>query len=74
MDHLIDNDFFKISCSYCLKSTKEIEWKSEFESEMHYKSGKCDCGKELRIRVPFYGSGDDGFNGSEKKKCIEDKI
>ena len=74
MDHLIDNDFFKIACSYCLKSTKEIEWKSEFEIEIHYKSGKCDCGKELKIRMPFYGSGHDTLNEHKKKKSIEDKI
>ena len=74
MDHLIDNDFFKIACPYCLKSNEDMEWKSEFEMEMHYKSSKCDCGKELKFRVNFNGSGHDSFNGSEKKKSIEDKI
>lgn len=72
MDHLIDSNFLKHSCIYCLKSSEGIDWKSNFENEIHYKSGKCDCGKELRLRMPFYGSGEDSFN--EKKKSIEDKI
>ena len=51
-----------------------MNWKSEFEMEIHYKLGKCDCGKELRIRVPFHSSGHDSINGTKKKKSIEDKI
>ena len=74
MDHLIDNNFFNIACFYCLKNSSELDWKSEFEMEIHYKSCKCDCGKELRIRMPFYGSGHDSINVSKKKKSIEDKI
>ena len=74
MNHLIDNDFLKIACPYCLKSTNELKWKSEFEIEMHYKSSKCDCGKELRMRMHFYGSGDLEVNESNKKGSIEDKI
>ena len=74
MDHLIDSNFFNIACSYCLKNNEDVEWKSEFELEIHYKSCKCDCGKELKVRVPFYGSGEDSFNGFKQKKSIEDKI
>ena len=44
-----------------------MERKSEFEKEIHYKSCKCDCGKELRLRMPFYGSGEDSFNAKNKK-------
>ena len=43
------------------------EWQTEINSnidkEIHYKSSKCDCGKELKVKVPFYGSGEDSFNG-----------
>ena len=72
MDHLIDTSFLKLSCFYCLKKSDEMDWKSEFENEIHYKLNNCECGKELRVRVPFYGSGDDNFNS--KNKTIEDRI
>ena len=72
MDHLIEGDSLKNSCFYCLKSDEEMVWKSDFESDMHYKVHKCDCGRESRLRMPFYGSGDDTFN--IKKKSIEDKL
>ncbi len=74
MDHLIDSTFLKIACSYCLKSSSELDWKSEFEREIHYKSCTCDCGKELKIRMPFYSSGHDTINKHKKKESIEDKI
>jgi len=74
MDHLIDSTFFNIACSYCLKSSSEMDWHSEFEKEIHYKSSKCDCGKELKIRMHFYGSGHDDINLSKNNKSIEDKI
>ena len=74
IDHFIDSTFLKIACYYCLKSSSELDWKSEFDREIHYKSGICDCGKELKIRMTFYGSGHDTFNEHKKKKSIEDKI
>ena len=72
IDHLINNNSIKDSCLYCLNSGNNLNWKSDFEREVHYKSCKCDCGKELRLRMPFYGSGEDSFD--DKNKSIEDKI
>ena len=48
----------KIHCDYCLKP---IKLKSEHESELHYKSIKCQCGKKIVMKVDFHGSGHDEF-------------
>jgi NAD-dependent SIR2 family protein deacetylase len=72
--HLLDDSFTLVACSYCLGTSENKEWRSEFEGEIHYKTALCDCGKELKFKVHFNGSGHDSFNESEKKKSIEDKI
>ena len=57
--HLLKEKDIKEICPYCKESTGSIEWISEFCGELHYKVGKCKCGKKLRLEVDFIGSGDD---------------
>ncbi len=77
--HLIGEEDFKRLCPYCgrdVKPTHAHKWHSEFIAEAHYKTLACRCGKELRIKVDFHGSGHDNWNKKKKeaKKTIEDKI
>ncbi len=49
-------------CLYCRKDLHVDKWNSEWTSEEHhYKSIKCECGKENWVKVDFYGSGHDSF-------------
>jgi hypothetical protein len=59
--HLLKEKDLKDICLYCGKEHPDsMEWKSEWCSHIHYKSGKClNCGKNLRLQVHFEGSGHD---------------
>jgi hypothetical protein len=59
--HLIKDDFSNRTCPYCfvdLNGDTESVW----ESELHYKEIDCQCGKRVRMKVDFAGSGHDNFD------------
>ncbi len=83
--HLVSEGELKTFCIYCKTEVPMKGWKSDWHSEMHYKTVKCSCGRDLHVRVNFEGSGHDSWNGSNwksvivkkssgKKQNIEDKI
>ena len=79
--HLLKERDIKDICPYCReKISDSMEWKSEFCSSLHYKIGKCEsCGRDLRIRVDFHGSGHDLWHKIkdyewENRKNIHDLI
>ena len=78
MHHLVREDDFFDFCPYCKKEIMPNhvhKWHSEFSGEKHYKSMICGCGKHLRIKVDFHGSGQDSWSRNKiKKKTIEDKV
>ena len=45
-------------CMYCSKELDD-DWKSEWESEIHYKVNTCSCGRKHWVSVSFIGSGHD---------------
>ena len=59
--HLITEGFTRTVCPYCWRTMNEREWGSEFEREVHYKSAVCECGKNIRLKVDFQGSGHDDW-------------
>ncbi len=61
--HLVNEIDQKIQCIYCNSEAPLHEWRSEFESELHYKVFACRCGKSTRVRVKFHGSGHDNWSG-----------
>jgi len=72
---MVGEENFISQCPYCLREAKPThanKWRSEFNREIHYKALRCSCGKDLRIKVSFQGSGHDNWN--KKKKTIEDKV
>jgi len=67
--HLFKTENTKDQCPYCGKEfDKKAEWDSEFHLEMHYKSIKCECGKDNFIKVEFHGSGHDTWDGKPSWK------
>ncbi|MCP3684909.1 MAG: hypothetical protein GY861_19785 [bacterium] len=52
---------------YCGRTIDRDKWKSEFISELHYKTMECECGKKNKIIVHFHGSGHDNWSELEKK-------
>jgi len=63
-DHIIEETDTKRKCVYCNNRLEKNIWASIFEKELHYKTTRCKCGKELRIRVNFCGSGHDSWDGN----------
>jgi len=78
--HLVSEPQQKTFCIYCGRNVPRNEWSSEWHLEAHYKTIKCQCGKNLHIKVNFEGSGHDSWNWEKirpaalKKKSIEDRI
>lgn len=83
--HLLSEGELKTFCIYCKAEVPIKEWKSDWHLEMHYKTVKCSCGKDLHVKAGFEGSGHDEWNGHKftskitkkadgKKQNIEDKI
>ncbi len=58
-------------CIYCGREIKKEQWKSEHIGQIHYKTAKCSCGKELRVEVDFIGSGHDNWQEDNIEKIIE---
>jgi len=56
--HLIDAATLK-ECPYCSNNLKEVDWNSEFELEIHYKTADCPCGKKISLKVDFHSCGQD---------------
>ena len=47
-------------CLYCRQELPGSKWISQWCSEeLHYKTTRCECGKQNWIKVDFYGSGHD---------------
>lgn len=70
MHHLINEQNQKEICPYCKRNLDGKSWKSEFNSDHHYKTTMCGCGKTISIKMSFYGSGHDDW----QNKKLEDKI
>lgn len=71
MHHAAKENDQRFICIYCKKSLLKDKWESKFSGEIHYKTAKCECGKEARIKVDFHGSGHDSW---EKESTIDDKV
>ena len=69
MHHVVNEIDQREQCIYCCSSLKSKKWRTEHEIEHHYKVAECDCGKRIRIKVNYHGSGHDSWN-----KTIEDKV
>lgn len=63
-DHIIEEISTKQRCVYCNKALEKNTWHSAFQGELHYKTTRCECGKESRVRVNFAGSGHDSWDGT----------
>ena len=76
--HLMDSFLTRDLCPYCLADLSENIWHSEFEMEIHYKATSCGCGKHIRLKVNFSGSGHDEWMEKSKtnnhRVTIEDKL
>ncbi|MBN2567030.1 hypothetical protein JXB02_03015 [Candidatus Woesearchaeota archaeon] len=75
--HLIGERSAKEQCIYCAKDLTLLPWRSDFHGEIHYKTLTCECGKEVRIRIGFHGSGHDSWDGyipSEKGDHISETL
>ncbi|MFH1638361.1 MAG: hypothetical protein ABIB71_08100 [Candidatus Woesearchaeota archaeon] len=76
-DHLVTEITQRTQCIYCGNDMQNRKWESEFMRDLHYKSITCECGKRLRLKVHFHGSGHDSWDGthhwkSEFKKQADD--
>jgi len=67
-DHLASENTQKIQCIYCANDLSGREWVSEFIRDLHYKATRCDCGKNIRMKVEFHGSGHDSWDGTKSWK------
>lgn len=63
-EHIIEEIDTKQRCVYCNKLIEKNTWQSIFHGEIHYKTTKCECGKESRVKVDFAGSGHDSWDGT----------
>ena len=64
-DHLIHND----SITHCYCGCELKEWKSEFNSCIHYKTASCtQCNRKNKIRLTTEGSGFDRWHEKRGKK------
>ncbi len=62
----MDSKEVRFTCPYCKNNLEEtFGWKSHFSGHQHYKGIKCNCGKEVWLKVNFAGSGDDTWDGKE---------
>ncbi len=71
--HIVSEPDQRVRCIYCNDDKHLRLWKSEFESEIHYKVFLCDCGARTRIRMKFMGSGHDTWGGQLPKEVKEMK-
>ena len=71
MHNVVNDSDQRFNCIYCGKNLVDSKWKSDFCEDKHYKLTICECGKEARMKVEFFGSGHDNW---EKESTIEDKI
>jgi len=69
MHHIVTEMSQSDQCVYCGNGIKGKRWYSEHSLEHHYKSVDCECGKRIRIKMDFIGSGHDTW-----EKNIEDKL
>ena len=64
--HLINEIDQLAKCPYCKDHLNKNEWESFFELQHHYKETSCNkCGKMIRVKVDFEGSGHDDWKPSE---------
>lgn len=62
--HLLGEIDTKTRCVYCNRTLESNSWQSVFDGTLHYKTTKCKCSKENRIKVDFAGSGHDSWDGT----------
>ena len=72
--HLITEDHQLHSCIYCRAPVTDIRWQSEFDKTFHYKTTVCSCGKRLRVKVNFQGSGHDEWGIDKRVRQELEKI
>lgn len=71
-DHLLKERENKWTCIYCNQGLGKNNWGSEWEGEQHYKTTKCSCcGRKIRIKVDFCGTGHDDWH--EQESWVFDK-
>ncbi|MFH1053925.1 MAG: hypothetical protein V1740_05920 [Candidatus Woesearchaeota archaeon] len=68
LHHIFTESDLRNFCPYCKSDISENEWKSLFHAQIHYKESECTCGKSLKIRVPFIGTGHDSWDGKQTWK------
>jgi hypothetical protein len=66
--HLVQESGLKQDCIYCGKNLDNHKWESVFHAHFHYKTTKCTCGKKVRVKVDFCGSGHDSWDGTHSWK------
>jgi hypothetical protein len=51
---------------WCFICGRKLEppWESAFDGDKHYKVKECDCGYLHSIRIDFFGSGHDTWDGT----------
>ena len=59
--HLLKEKELINRCLYCNRDIPTIAWRSEFFGNTHYKVFDCECGKTMKFKVDFLGSGDDSW-------------
>lgn len=73
--HLISEDEVLHKCVYCGKGLDTTNWKSDFHVRKHYKTVKCECGKENQMTIRFQGSGHDTWLAKRlKENPIDESI
>jgi hypothetical protein len=74
--HLISEDEVLHKCVYCGKGLDTTNWKSDFHVRKHYKTVKCECGKDNQMTIRFFeGSGHDSWLAKKlKENPIDENI
>lgn len=63
-EYIIKEESAKQRRAYCNRLLKNKMWHSSFHGELYYKTTRCECGKESRIKVDFAGSDYDSWDGT----------
>ena len=77
MHHIIRDSDLAATCAYCSKEMVNKAWTSHWVGEKHYKAARCECGREMWLRVMFIGSGHDNWNkngANNEGKTIEERV
>ncbi len=63
----------KTFCNYCKHELPQENFKSEWNSHVHYKTQTCPhCSRDVRIVVDFESDGHDTWNGIDKFKTSKE--